>query len=117
MIKFKFNTQYSSKMKKFIGVYDGQVNDPKGPCTNINMEKEVNKLVDIYAKFIGSDLEVHKIHGAPGTPLSKSQIEEPTYMDKYRSFMGQLLWHITKVLPEVANMERDLALHMSLIGT
>ena len=40
------------------------------------MEKEVNKLVDIYAKFIGSDLEVHKIHGAPGTPLSKSQIEE-----------------------------------------
>ena len=40
------------------------------------MEKEVNKLVDIYAKFIGSDLEVHKIHGAPGTPLSKSQIED-----------------------------------------
>ena len=37
-----------------------------------NMEKYVNKLVDGYDKFTGSDLKVQKKTGSPGTILSNS---------------------------------------------
>ena len=38
-------------------------------------------------------------------------------MNKYRSFVGQLMWYTTKVGPDVANVERELAVHMSHPGT
>ena len=42
------------------------------------MEKDVNKLVDLYDKFTWSDVKVQKTPGAPGTTLSKIKLNEPT---------------------------------------
>ena len=44
-------------------------------------EKDVNKLVEGYEKFIRSGASVHKTPGSPGTTLSKNELEEPKYMD------------------------------------
>ena len=44
--------------------------------------------------------------------LSKSDSEEPKYIFKYRSFVGQLMWYTTKVGYDVENMARELAVHM-----
>ena len=41
---------------------------------------------------------------------------EPKDIDKYRLSVGQLMWYITKLGPEVAKLERDLAIHMSHPG-
>ena len=38
----------------------------------------------------------------PGTTLSKSDLEDPDNINKYRSFMGQLMWYTTKVGPDMA---------------
>ena len=65
---------------------------------------------------MGSHLRVQKTPGAPGTTLSKSDSKEPDNINKYRSFMGQLMWYTTKVRPDVANATRDLAVHMSHPG-
>ena len=75
--------------------------------------KYVKKLVDVYKKYTGSDLKVQKTPEAPGTTLSKSELEEPDNINKYRSFVGHLMWYTTKVGPDVKNTTRELAVHMT----
>ena len=45
--------------------------------------------------------------------LSKSYLEDPDNINKYRSFVGHLMWYTTKVGPDVVNAARELAVHMS----
>ena len=57
----------------------------------MTMEKDVRKLVEGYNKYTGSDSKVQEKPGAPGKTLSKCELEEPKYIYKYRSFVGQLM--------------------------
>ena len=43
--------------------------------TKITMDKDVNKLVDGYDKFIGSYIKVRNTRGVPGTTLRKSKLK------------------------------------------
>ena len=88
-----------------------------GTYAKIIMYKYLNKLVEGYKKYIGSDVKVQKTPGTPCTTLSKSDFEEPHNIDKYRSFVGQLMWYPTKVGPEAANVARELAVHISYPGS
>ena len=63
----------------------------------MTMEKDVKNLVEGYKKYTGINLRIQKIPGSPGTTLSKSDLEDPDNTDKYRSFVGQLMWYTTKV--------------------
>ena len=80
------------------------------------MEKDVKKLVEGYKKYTGNDFKVQKFPGAPGTTLSKTDLEEPYNINKYLSFVGKLMWYTTKVGPDVENASRELAVHMSHPG-
>ena len=51
------------------------------------MDKDVNKLVDVYENFIGTGVKVQKKTGYSGNNLSKSDLEEPKYIEKYRSLV------------------------------
>ena len=82
----------------------------------MTMEKDVNKIVEGYEKYTGSDLRIQKITGDPGTTPSKSDLEDPDNIIKYRSFVGQSMWYTTKVVPDVANSARELAVHISHPG-
>ena len=62
-------------MNKFIIVYYEWGCNEKCPYDKMTMDKYVDKLVDGYKKFIGSDTRVHKTPGAPGTTLSKSELK------------------------------------------
>ena len=73
-------------------------------------------MVKGYEKCTGSDVKVHKTPGAPGTTLSESELEETKDIDKYRSFVGQLMWYTSKVGPDVENSARELAFHTSNPG-
>ena len=70
------------------------------------MEKDVKKLVEAYEKFICGDAKIQKAIGAPGTTLSKSELEKQKFIDMYRSFKGHIIWYTTEVGPDVANKER-----------
>ena len=91
-IKDKFNIQESRNVRKFLGVYYEWGCDAKGTYENITTEKDVNKLVEGYKKYTCSDVTTQKNSDAPGTTLSKSDLEEPYNMDKYRSLVVQLIW-------------------------
>ena len=112
----EFNIQESARVRNFLGVYYEWVREEKCLYSKMNMEKHVDKLVGGYEKFIGGDVKVQKTLGAPGTTMSKSELEKPKDVGKYRSFVGQLMWYTMKVGPGVANAIRDLALHMSHTG-
>ena len=62
------------------------------------MEKYVEKLVEGCDKYNGRKIKVHK---NTGMTLSKSDLEEPYNIDKYISFLGQVMWYTTKVGPDV----------------
>ena len=47
-------------------------------------EKDTKKLIEGYENYTGSNLRVQKIPGAPGTTLSKSDLEESDNINKYR---------------------------------
>ena len=70
------------------------------------MKKDVKKLVDRYRKFIGGGVKVQKTPGNPSTNLSKSELEKLKDMDKYRSFLGQIIWYTMKVGPDAVNTAR-----------
>ena len=77
------------------------------------MEKNIRKILDGYNNFIESNLEVQKTPGYPGTILSSRKLKYPTDIDKYMSFVVQIILYTTKVVPGVANTEIYLAVHMS----
>ena len=54
----EFNIQKSNKVKKFIGVDYELGCDAKFPYDKITMEKDINKFIDGYKKFIGSDEKI-----------------------------------------------------------
>ena len=115
-IQKKFNIQESGKLKNFLIVYYEWVRDAKGVYAKMIMEKDIKKLVEGYEKYNGNDVKFQKNPGDPGTTLSKIDLEEPYNIDKYRSFVGQIMWHTTKVELDVANVARELSVHMSHPG-
>ena len=77
----------------------------------------MKKLVEVYEKYTGRGVKFQETPEAPGTTLSNSDLEEPYNIDKYRPFVGQLMWYMTKVVPVVENAAGELAVHMSHHGT
>ena len=68
MVKLKFNTQESNKVKNFLGVYYEWGHDAKGPYAKTTMKKYVKKLVD------RSDIKVQKTPSDAGITLSKNYL-------------------------------------------
>ena len=91
MINLKSNIQDYGKLKTFIGLYYEWGCDAKVLYPKMTMKKDVNKLLDGHKNFIGSEVDVKKTPGDTGTTLSKSDFEKPKEIDKYRSFLGQLM--------------------------
>ena len=103
-------------MKKFLRVYYEWVHYAKDTYAKTTIEKDVKKLVEGYKMYMGSDLRIQKTPGALDTTLFKSDLEDPDNINKYRSFVGQLMWYTTKVGPNVGIASRELAVHMSHPG-
>ena len=104
-------------MKKFLVVYYEWGHDYKFPSAKITTDKDVNILVDGEDKFTGRYSKDQKTPGAPGTTICKRKLKAPTYIYKCRSFVGHIMWYNTKVVPDVANVARELAIHMIHTGT
>ena len=77
------------------------------------MDKYAKKIVECYKKYTGSDLRIQKTPGSLGTTLSKIDLEYPDNINKYRSFVGQLMWYTTNVGPDVSNVTKEFPVHMS----
>ena len=81
--------------------------------SKMTINKDINKLAYGYDKFIWSEVKVQKKPGVPVTTIYKSKLKYPTDVDKYSLFVGQIMWYNAKVLPDVDNATREMAIHMS----
>ena len=116
-IKEKFNISESGKVNKLLGFYSDWVDDAKGMYAKMTTEKDVKTIVEGCENYRGSYLRVQKNPKAPGTTLSKSDLEDTDNMNKYRSFVGQSMWYTTELGPGVENAAREFEVHMSHPGT
>ena len=61
-------------MKRFLGVFYEWGRDANVMYAKTTMDKDVNKLIEVYEKYTGSDIKVQKTPGAPITTISKSAL-------------------------------------------
>ena len=90
-IKEKFNISESGKVNNFLGFYYELGHYAKVTYAKMTINKYLKKLVDGYENYTGSDLKVQKSPGALVTTISKSDSEETYNINKYRSFVLQLM--------------------------
>ena len=86
-----------------LGVYYEWGHDDKGTYAKMTMNKYVNKLVDGYDTFTGSNVKFQKTPGSPGRSQIKRKLKDPTDIDKYRLLVGHIKWYTIKVRTDVLN--------------
>ena len=74
------------------------------------------KLVEGYRKYTRSDAKVQKTCDSPCLTVSNNDLEVPYNVDKYRSYVVQLMWYTSKVVPDVENTARELTVHIKVFG-
>ena len=79
------------------------------------MPKLVDEIIDTYEKHVGKEVKLHDMPGEPNVRLPKNE-GEPVDITQYRSITGKYMYLVCKILPEGANVVRDLMRHFSNPG-
>ena len=114
-VKERFNITDLGKLKKHLGVNYEWGEDEYGNYVKAEMKKNAEKFISCYEKMFNKNVKVARTPGFPGKCLSKNE-GEVIMLDEYRSLVGQIMFYMVKVGPDVANAARELAQHMSNPG-
>ena len=99
-------------LRKHCGIWYEWGYDPNGnKYLEANMNDFVQALIADYEKEFGMVSYV-STPGKQNTVLSKNE-ETPHLLDKYRSFLGRLMYYVVKLAPDCANAGRELSQFMS----
>jgi hypothetical protein len=63
----------------------------------------------------GKKAKVYATPGTPGKTLRKNE-GDMIDLDTYRSIVGKIMYNATKIAPEICNVVRELAGHLSNSG-
>ena len=77
------------------------------------MTKKADSLVQEYEKFINNEVKTYETPGKPNEYLKKDDDIMPVDIDKYRSFVGQIMFLSTKLCPKIGAAKRALSGFMS----
>ena len=110
----RFKITRGDILKKHLGVdYEwGLLPNGKSYC-KATMVKKVDALVKAYEEHIGKEVKIYETPGKPHEYLAKSEETEPVEVEKYRSFVGQLMFFTTKLCPKTGTATRALSGFMS----
>ena len=114
-IKERFNITDLGQLKKHLGVNYEWGTDEEGDYVKAEMKKNAEKFINCYEKMFEKNVKVAKTPGFPGKCLNKNE-GEVIMLDEYRSLVGQIMFYMVKVGPDVANAARELAQHMTNPG-
>jgi len=115
-IEKEFNIMKEMEVKKYLGInYEFKRDDNGDICAFCTIKAKVEDIVKSYEEYIGGKVKVYESPGAPNSVLDKNN-GEVTDINKYRSFVGKIMFFITKVGTKMSNQVRDLARHMSNPG-
>ena len=111
-VKGRFNITDLGQLKKHLGVNYEWGTDENGDFVKAEMKKNAEKFIETYEKIFEKNVKEANTPGFPGKCLRKNQ-GEPVMLDEYRSLVGQIMFYMVKVGPDVANAARELAQHMT----
>jgi hypothetical protein len=119
-IKQKMKTEFGivedGQLKKLLGVrYDWKKTTKGERYVVMSMEDKAKEIIKSYEEFTGKSPKVQNTPGTPGTVLTKNE-GEPINLDEYRSLIGKLLFYGTKIGPDCAFANGQLARHMQNPG-
>ena len=71
------------------------------------------QLVKDYEDFTGTKVRTFPTPAPPGKSLMKAaEGSEPLELERYRSFVGRIMWYMRRITPQCCNAMRELASHM-----
>ena len=111
----RFNITDLGQIKKHLGVHYEWGTDEKGDYVKAEMKKNAEKFINCYEEMFEKKVKVASTPGFPGKCLTKNEAES-IMLDEYRSLVGQIMFYMVKVGPDVANAARELAQHMTNPG-
>ena len=102
------------EITKHLGIWYERKTDNEGEFFEMSMTDFAEDLVKDYEKEMGKPIKTALSPGIPGKSLLKAEEgAEPINLDKYRSFVGRIMWYMRKLTPQCCNAMRELASHMS----
>ena len=115
-LRTEFGTTEDGQLKKLLGVrYDWEKTTDGEPYIKMSMNDKADEIIDSYQKITGRTPKIYSTPGAPGTVLTKNE-GTMVMLDEYRSMIGKLLFYGTKIAPECAFANGQLARHMQNPG-
>ena len=111
----RFNITDLGLLKKHLGVTYEWGTDENGDYVKAEMRKNAEKFIDCYEEMFDKNVKIASTPGFPGKCLTKNE-GEVVMLDEYRSLVGQIMFYMVKVGPDVANAARELAKHMTNPG-
>jgi hypothetical protein len=115
-LKLNFGTVEDGQLRKMLGVrYDWKRDQNDEIYLEMRMDDKAKEIVKTYEKHTGKTPKDAASPGIPGQVLSKNQ-GEAIMMKEYRSLVGQTMFYSTKIAPECAFANGQLARHMTNPG-
>ena len=115
-VEREFNIVRETRIRKHLGVdYDFYKDKNEDICVKCTMDKRIRDIIKSYEEFIGGEVKIFQSPVAPNSVLDKNK-GEVVDINKYRSFVGRIMFVMTKIGPKICNPTRDLARHMSNPG-
>jgi hypothetical protein len=115
-LKKRFGTVEDGKLRKLLGVrYEWKRNDNDESYIEMTMNDKANEIIKSYEKYTNKTPKNYPSPGTPGSTLSKNE-KETIMLKEYRSLVGQTMFYSTKIAPECAFANGQLARHMQNPG-
>jgi len=107
-ISEEFNIKDLGSISKYLGVDYSIEKDDVGHYIKADLSKYMKAVVDDFEKDFGHVKESPN----PGVRGEREPTEEPIEQSKYRSYVGRLMFGVSKCMPECASAIRDLSTHL-----
>lgn len=114
-VKERFNITDLGQLKKHLGVNYEWGTDEYGDYVKAEMRKNAEKFISCYEEMFDKKVKVASTPGFPGKCLSTNE-GEIIMLNEDCSLVGQIMFYMVKVGPDVANAARELAQHMTKPG-
>ena len=102
-------------LKKHCGIwYEWSTDTAGNKLLKANMNKYVHNLISDYERDFGM-IKEKTTPGAPNNTLTKHE-GTPIDIEFYRSYLGRVMYYVTKLAPECSNASRELSQHMANPG-
>ena len=112
----RFKITRDGEIKKHLGIdYEWGITDKGKHFVKATMSNKIEEIVANFENYLGRKIKIYASPGKPSEYLRKNE-GDPVNIEKYRSFVGQILFFTTKLSIKTGNACRALSGFLSNPG-